>query len=69
MSKSRDEIITVIMKWLREKHCTLWMNWDITGDSGRRAAAEWLYDNWMDMLVFMENEQTDGKKKRKRARV
>jgi len=33
--------IDVVERWLAEKHCTLWADFDIDDAKGRRAAAEW----------------------------
>jgi len=33
--------IDVVERWLEEKHCTLWADFDIDDAKGRRAAAEW----------------------------
>jgi len=33
--------IDVVERWLEQKHCTLWADFDIDDAKGRRAAAEW----------------------------
>lgn len=36
----------LIRQWLQEKHCTLWLNWDLTQPESLEAAVDYVYDMW-----------------------
>lgn len=61
MSESQDVDITqnLIKHWLKEKHCTLWQQWDIVSESGLEEASKWMLEQIADIATFAQivNEQ------------
>jgi hypothetical protein len=52
-----DTEIAIIENWLRNKHTTLWMNWDVTDTKERRLAAEWVRDLMTELELVLRYEQ------------
>ncbi len=44
LTLSYDRKIEMAEKWLADKHCTLWLDWNIQSTRGLRAAAEFLVE-------------------------
>lgn len=57
---NHDKAVEVAKKWLREKHTTLWMDWDLTTEDGLHDAAEWFITNMEHLLDFHESEMEAG---------
>jgi hypothetical protein len=42
----------LIEKWLKAKHCTLWMDWDIVSTEGFNKASDWMLKQIHDIALF-----------------
>jgi hypothetical protein len=42
----------LIEKWLKSKHCTLWMDWDIVSEDGFNRASDWMIKQIHDIAIF-----------------
>lgn len=59
----KEQVVNNIMRWLADKHTTLWGGdgWTVTKSDGQRGAALWFYAqmesfyDWMD-----EHEEEEG---------
>lgn len=56
MSDSQDVSITqdVIKGWLRDKHCTLWQQWDIVSNDGLESASRWMIEQISSIALFAQ---------------
>lgn len=56
MIDTQDVSITqeVIKKWLREKHCTLWQQWDIVSNDGLESASRWMIEQISSIALFAQ---------------
>lgn len=56
MIDTQDVSITqeVIKKWLREKHCTLWQQWDIVSNDGLESASKWMIEQISSIALFAQ---------------
>lgn len=43
---------SLVNDWLEQKHCTLWMNWDITDADERAKAVEWFLTTVQEYVRF-----------------
>ena len=50
-----DGELEVLKDYLKEKHTTLWLNWDISNDEGRTLAAKWIAETIEDIMDFAEH--------------
>lgn len=53
---THDEAVEVAKRWLRSKHTTLWLDWDLTSDNEVHEAATWMIDNMNSLLDFVDSE-------------
>lgn len=62
MLDTQDVSITqdVIKMWLREKHCTLWQQWDIVSNSGLEEASRWMIEQISSIAFFAQNHADSG---------
>jgi hypothetical protein len=56
---SHDEAVELAKRWLRSKHTTLWMDWDLTSDTDLHEAGTWFIDNMNSLLDFVDSDQAD----------
>lgn len=50
-----DGELDVLKDYLKSKHTTLWLNWDISNDEGRTLAAKWIAETIEDIMDFAEH--------------
>lgn len=48
-----------IKEYLQSKGCVLWMNWNITSESGLEEASEWLSNEVLNLVVFCANKNIE----------
>jgi hypothetical protein len=42
----------LIEDWLKSKHCTLWMDWDIVTSDGLNRASDWMLKQIHEIALF-----------------
>ncbi len=52
----RDMHIRYAMRWLEAKHCTLWMNWDLTQPESLLEAATFVVDMTAEFDTYLARE-------------
>ena len=51
-----EQAVEMAKRWITSKGCTLWMDWEVTSESGLQAAAEWMIRSMNDLWDFYEAE-------------
>lgn len=53
---THEQAVELAKRWIASKGCTLWMEWEVTSESGLQDAAEWMVKSMNELLDFHEAE-------------